>query len=254
MAKNRKPKTKNPAKKGTNEGTHKLNKQYYTQCASTNYDGFPCGNLVESEVGNDMVEHGRLPVCDEHISHMMECMPGSCEATLPSGKRCKNFIPAEPGYNQLCRHHKDAVLRCHILRLPSEVRLMIIDRVIPEGPVRHMPFEHLYMYKIALSLMLTCRKISSEAHSVLYNTRKRPLVTSVNRVEVHLRDQRYGAIGNTRVNILGGTHTSQLSHGDFGPFRHLRVIAASKVISKHGDGDFYPVVEMFCRLLHAIAR
>jgi hypothetical protein len=249
MAKNGKRKAKKPAKKSTNGGTGKLDDRYYTQCASTNHGGWPCENLVESEVGSDMIEHGRLPVCEEHISDMVECMPGNCEATLPSGQRCNKFLPAEPGYNQLCRHHKDTVLRCHILRLPSEVRIIIIEKLVPQGLVDYNPWNRLY--EMAFSLMLTCRKISSEAHSVLYESRKRPLAIRVDKDEVIVGDMHCGVRGSSWPRRI---HIAHLSKDKFGFFRHLRVDVVSEVLSRSGDGDFYPVVEMFRRLLHALAK
>jgi hypothetical protein len=112
--------------------------------------------------------------------------------------------------------------------------MMILGHLIPEGPVEYIRGSRLYV--AAFSLVLTCRKLSAETHSVWYHSKCRPLAIRVCRYNVVAGETGYGSTNR----LFGDDHIIHLPQETFGFFRHLRMVVVHEIESRDGDGDLYP--------------
>ncbi|KAE9972026.1 hypothetical protein BLS_003947 [Venturia inaequalis] len=123
-----------------------------------------------------------MPVCRNHKKRAPRI--ATCEATV----KCKNKIRWQPHFYNLCDQHKDEVthMRCHLLRLPVEIRMNIFTYLLPDQPISAWLDDPLRSdgVKCTTSLLLVSKQISQEASDVLYGAH--PFTVSIQRNSLNL--------------------------------------------------------------------
>ncbi|KAF2847878.1 hypothetical protein T440DRAFT_470686 [Plenodomus tracheiphilus IPT5] len=106
---------------------------------------------------------GYLPVCRTH-SYDSGKMSGRCQAVENCGQLCNRLSSHNPPYH-LCYKHQDGsnTLPCHLLRIPTELRLMIFHYLFPTT-VTYLP----HVPKPRVAILKVNRQLYQEASAVLY--------------------------------------------------------------------------------------
>jgi len=117
-----------------------------------------------------ITEAGYLPVCNTHDyskshgvysnrKHAMQA--GRCQAIEDCGQICNRLAKVAPPYHLCEKHQKGSdTLPCHLMRLPTELRLMIFRYLFPKV------VPHSYR-GVRVGILKTNRQINQEASSVL---------------------------------------------------------------------------------------
>lgn len=105
---------------------------------------------------------GYLPACNLHA--WLKQKSGHCQAVEDCGQLCNRLGSHNPPYHLCFKHDEGSnTLPCHILRLPTELRLMIFRYLFPEY-VSHLA--HAPQPKVAI--LKVNRQLYQEASAVLY--------------------------------------------------------------------------------------
>ncbi|KAF2277505.1 uncharacterized protein EI97DRAFT_295504 [Westerdykella ornata] len=136
----------------------------FFKCNGTRTDGTPCTSSPRSEP-----YHNYLPTCGRHKHQMIEA--ARCEAIESCGKPCYRLSAADPPFN-LCLIHcgGTSTLRCYLMELPAEIRMMILGYVLPaKVPARRyhrsVPWK---TYGLDLAILKMNKQICRETLDVLY--------------------------------------------------------------------------------------
>ncbi|OJD16007.1 hypothetical protein AJ78_03799 [Emergomyces pasteurianus Ep9510] len=127
------------------------------QCSALTASYDPCKNRATT-----ITARRRLPVCWAH-RHLGK-VATYCQAVLGQGNRkCLKQIPWTD--RQLCFSHKDFVLPCYLLRLPTEIRQQIFSYILDEYKSQYVQY---YSYSTLVNKLCLSRQIFEEVTDVLY--------------------------------------------------------------------------------------
>jgi hypothetical protein len=111
---------------------------------------------------------GYHPVCSKHYTlhhnHRKSILrAGKCQAIEECGQLCNRLAKYAKPYH-FCEKHQDGsnTLPCHLLRLPTELRLMVFRHLFPKVVASRKDG------RIKTAILKTNRQINEEASSVLY--------------------------------------------------------------------------------------
>lgn len=228
---------------------HVDNEDRLRVCNGIKINGKRCTSKIKDKAKCEFMKQTRLPVCGVHASQNL--MLGHCQATAECGHKCNRLVETRPGYNQLCEEHKDVTLECHILKLPSELRLIIIDLILPAGPVR---FPGRRGYRTAHALLETSKEISSEVSLALYKSKHRPCVAVVGGDKVEVLGTAYGQAISDHNSLLYSDyrHITHLDLASFGLFEYVRVIIYGGLVLAQNDDYLHSMLEVFRRTMNAL--
>ena len=224
--------------------------RYFSICAATKARGGSCTNRVQGKARTDFIIQNRLPVCKTHLAQDFFCIAGFCEATLDDGSLCNRLIAAQPGYNQLCEDHLDVMLPCHLLRLPTEIRLMVFDEVVPEGEIQSMPT---YVWAPILGLLRVSRQISAEIANIIFRSRSRPCPIYVRADEIRYLNFSYKDTTSAYYK-RSLQHVSSFDGQILHAFQHLRLVVECNWRYDRDDSELYALLEVFRRTVHGIRK
>ncbi|KAF2430080.1 hypothetical protein EJ08DRAFT_734357 [Tothia fuscella] len=174
-------------------------------CNAVKQNGLPCSRAAHYFPKN------ALPVCKLHKKKRL-CV-GYCKA-VEDGKLCNKTIKWKPPFFELCHDHRDwDGMPCHILKLPTELRLQIFQYLLPDRPVSAWLDRSLRSdsYKCTTSLLLVNKEFYSEASDVLYRTQ--PFTVSIQRNAINLCGRCY------YHDLSGSQHTTPNSNPQRLPVR-----------------------------------
>ncbi|KAG5292239.1 hypothetical protein I7I48_04272 [Histoplasma ohiense] len=163
-----------PRGKQRSKLARKQPKKFSHQCSALTHSYDACKN--RAAISRAL---GGLPVCWLHKK--LRLTVTSCQAVLGNNRKCLKKIPWSE--KQLCVEHKDFVLPCYILRLPTELRQHIFLYILDEYQSQYVPY---YTYCSFINMMCLSHQIFEEATDILY----RNLVCNI-------------ALSERRVYILG---------------------------------------------------
>ncbi|KAF1992554.1 hypothetical protein K402DRAFT_416204 [Aulographum hederae CBS 113979] len=106
-------------------------------------------------------------VCKTHKTQKMRV--GVCKAVV-KGRQCGLTFKWKPPYNELCREHEKHKMPCHFLKLPTELRLMILQYLLPNQPVPSAGVNPLRSDRIksTLGLLRVNKQLCSDATEIIY--------------------------------------------------------------------------------------
>ncbi|KAH5203302.1 hypothetical protein HBH68_110330 [Parastagonospora nodorum] len=115
-------------------------------------------------------ESGLLPVCtrhnyaaDDYKNSRAELRAGLCQAISECGHTCNRLANYSNPYH-FCGYHSNGSIHlpCHIMQLPTELRLMVFRYLFPEEVSNYRD------HGVEVAILKANRQIHQEASSVLY--------------------------------------------------------------------------------------
>lgn len=140
------------------------------QCNATTKSTRPC--LLKPVVSIA----GYLPVCHLHRAQAEKHILARCLAIEPTcGARCNAVCrwDAAADLNHTCTRHKHTALPCFFNRLPLELRIMVFELLIPDGPVPTEMPERRNPYANMAAIARVNKELSSQVYTVMYQTASR---------------------------------------------------------------------------------
>ncbi|KIW08293.1 uncharacterized protein PV09_01211 [Verruconis gallopava] len=218
-----------------------------TRCNGLQKSGQRCRYKVNRAAAEALIADGYLPVCGVHREQHI--YRGYCEATAECGERCNRLVICKPPENQLCEDHEEVQLTCHIMKLPTELRLMIFDLLIPEGDISfHNTGNGL---SSTAALLRVNKQISNEVASLFFGSAKRTCVIQF--PTAWPRGVSAGTLYSTRFLDFLPIDTSSLAKSSVYRFRHFE-INIKLGYALMDDCAFYEFLEGFQRMLYCVQR
>lgn len=133
---------------------------------------------------------GFLPSCKKHKTTKL--LAGRCRY-IDASARCNKLINYHVPFAELCYDHRDwDGLPCHLLKLPTELRMHIFSFLLPDKPINawlDAPLRH-DRERCTLSVLLVNRQINDEAMEVLYGSQ--PFIIGLGRDSIFMCGNIYG--------------------------------------------------------------
>ncbi|KAF2029989.1 hypothetical protein EK21DRAFT_66538 [Setomelanomma holmii] len=143
-----------------------------------------------------ITEPGYLPVCKTHSVtrsgywQTTTLRAGKCQAIEDCGNICNRLSKDQPPFHLCLKHQRGSdTLPCHLLRLPTELRLMVFRYLFPD---KINP----YTSKVNGGILHVNSQIYQEASSVLYD--EHCFEVTVNDNSIHLQGKHWTREPNTR--------------------------------------------------------
>jgi hypothetical protein len=131
-----------------------------------------------------------LPVCKLHKKQRLRL--GYCKAETTGRGACHRLIKWKPPFFELCDAHREWTgMPCHLLKLPTEIRMEIFSYLLPDRPISAWLDRSLRRdgFKCTSDLLLVSKQIHSEAQDVLYRTQ--PYTVSIQRNTLNMCGRAY---------------------------------------------------------------
>ncbi|KAF1932282.1 uncharacterized protein M421DRAFT_1929 [Didymella exigua CBS 183.55] len=126
-----------------------------TKCNGRTYSNQPC------KYKGRIAKEGHFPVCGQHRWYQKRA--GQCQAIEKCGHPCNRLTAYTPPFFFCAKHEHDTnLLPCHIMRLPTELRLIIFRYLLPKV-VEATSFNASQM-----SVLTVSRQFYQEASAVVY--------------------------------------------------------------------------------------
>jgi hypothetical protein len=217
------------------------------KCIGKTYAGKKC------RYRGRIVKEGFFPVCGQHIWHQKQA--GRCQAIEKCGHPCNRLTAFTPPYF-FCDKHEHGItsIPCHIICLPTELRLMIFRYVLPDV----IPAAS-YFDKGHMAIMMVNRQFYMEASAIVYGELKFEAVVqptyialfgrqwhreSVDRTYVEL-DKQLCQAGARRIRHLEVT----IQFGD----KHKKINGIGVASVSHEDYEVYQVRDTVRKLVQLMA-
>jgi hypothetical protein len=127
-----------------------------TQCNGRTYANQPCKNKGR------ITKEGHFPVCGKHVYYQKQA--GRCQAIEKCGYPCNRLAAYTPPFFFCTKHeHDTSTLPCHIMRIPTELRLMIFRFLLPKRVEAKGYFD-----KRPFGVLRANRQFYLEASAVVY--------------------------------------------------------------------------------------
>ena len=131
-----------------------------THCNGRTYGGKKCRYKAR------IFPEGYLPVCGQHEWHRTPA--GRCQAIEKCGRLCNRLAPNTSPYFFCVKHENGtSTLPCHIMVLPTELRLMIFRYIFPK-----VVTDTGYVAKRDFAVLRVNRQFYEEASAIMYGELK----------------------------------------------------------------------------------
>lgn len=134
-----------------------------THCNGRTYSGKRCSRRAY------IFDEGFLPVCRSHQWYGSSGKAGRCQAIAECGHLCNRLAPHAPPYHFCDKHQKGSEsLPCFIIRLPTELRLMIFRCLLPDV----ITAERSHANRAHTAVLFVSRQFYEEATMLIYSELK----------------------------------------------------------------------------------
>lgn len=168
-----------------------------------------------------------------HDGQMLQFVQRVCAATAACGHRCGRPCVVNTNLNHVCPEHVDASFDCFLGQLPFELRAMILEYLIPTGPIgasiepgdlvrvgrrkwRRVPsINPAQGYRLATTLLKVNRMVSCDVQEVLCRSKQRPLEVQISNrsVKVLGKEHLWSPEGDSDLNLRRTDLTSLYAIG-----------------------------------------
>jgi hypothetical protein len=223
---------------------HKGDEDVRRYCNGSSKKGHRCTSRVTRTASEEQLVAGYLPVCRVHTKQKIYA--GYCEVTASCGQRCNRLVAWTPCTSQRCEEHSDAVLTCHIMRLPAELRMQIIDLLIPGGESNSGIY---CIWWTAAQLFRVNKQINSETTTLIYKSKARPCSVSFYGSSFRLLGEEYSLSCKPSSTL----HSSQTARHRLHRFQHLSLRFHGNAYLGAQECLYKTLVNIWC-LARAIMR